>query len=82
MIEPQRARLIPGFAAVKRAAMELGALGCSISGAGPSVFAWCEEAQAAAIAAAMAEAFAREGQATDQWVAAIDPVGARVEYQR
>ncbi|TAK56373.1 MAG: homoserine kinase [Gammaproteobacteria bacterium] len=79
MIEPQRARLIPGFAEVKRAAMDRGALGCSISGAGPSVFAWCEEAQASAIAAAMAQAFAGEGLESDQWVAAIEAVGARVE---
>jgi homoserine kinase len=82
MIEPQRARLIPGFAEVKRAAMDRGALGCSISGAGPSVFAWCEEAQASAIAAAMAQAFAGEGLESDQWVAAIEAVGARVEERR
>jgi homoserine kinase len=40
LIEPQRARLIPGFHAAKDAALNEGALGCSISGAGPSVFAW------------------------------------------
>lgn len=39
IIEPQRARLIPHFYDVKSAAMKAGALGCSISGAGPSVFA-------------------------------------------
>ncbi len=39
IIEPQRARLIPGFYDVKEAAMKEGALGCSISGAGPSIFA-------------------------------------------
>ena len=42
VVEPHRAPLIPGFAAVKAAAMEAGALGCSISGGGPSVFAWCD----------------------------------------
>ncbi len=40
MIEPCRRSLIPGFDDVKAAAMASGALGCSISGAGPSVFAW------------------------------------------
>ncbi|NQU50013.1 MAG: homoserine kinase [Planctomycetes bacterium] len=40
MIEPHRRALIPGFEAVKQAALDHGALGCSISGAGPSVFAW------------------------------------------
>jgi homoserine kinase len=41
VIEPQRAQLIPGFYQVKEAAMNAGALGCSISGAGPSIFALC-----------------------------------------
>ena len=39
IIEPQRAQLIPHFYDVKNAALEAGALGCSISGAGPSIFA-------------------------------------------
>ena len=39
VIEPQRAKLIPHFDKVKEAALEEGALGCSISGAGPSIFA-------------------------------------------
>ena len=39
IIEPQRASLIPGFYQIKEAALECGALGCSISGAGPSIFA-------------------------------------------
>jgi homoserine kinase len=37
--EPYRAALIPGFFAMKEAALRKGALGCSISGSGPSVFA-------------------------------------------
>lgn len=41
VIEPQRAHLIPAFYEVKDAALHSGALGCSISGAGPSVFALC-----------------------------------------
>lgn len=39
IIEPQRAKLIPHFYEVKEAALNAGALGCSISGAGPSIFA-------------------------------------------
>lgn len=39
LIEPQRARLIPHFYEVKDAALDCGVLGCSISGAGPSIFA-------------------------------------------
>src|SRR5205085_567875 len=50
VIEPQRQALIPGFQDVRRGAMEAGALGCSISGAGPSMFAWAPEAAAGAAA--------------------------------
>ena len=39
IIEPQRSQLIPGFDEVKKGALKAGALGCSISGAGPSIFA-------------------------------------------
>ena len=39
LVEPQRKSLIPGFDKVKEGALRAGALGCSISGAGPSIFA-------------------------------------------
>jgi homoserine kinase len=78
VVEPQRQALIPGFKAVKHAAMSHGALGCSISGAGPTVFAWCEAPAAEAIVAAMADAFAAHGLASDRWVSAIEPLGARL----
>src|SRR6202453_1693747 len=42
IIEPQRQNLIPGFKDVQRSAMSHGALGCSISGAAPAIFAWVE----------------------------------------
>jgi homoserine kinase len=58
IIEPQRAALIPGFYDVKEAAMSAGALGCSISGAGPAVFALCANSLIAENAgAAMVQAF-------------------------
>jgi len=78
VIEPQRQKLIPGFAEVKHAALAAGALGCSISGAGPTVFAWTEEADAAAACAGMVEAFRRHGLASDSWVSTIDREGARL----
>jgi homoserine kinase len=56
--EVRRAPLIPGFGDAKAAALEAGALGCSISGAGPTLFALCEsEERAGGTAAAMAAAF-------------------------
>ena len=58
IIEPLRATLIPGFAAVKNAAFGAGALGCSIAGSGPSVFAFADDDSAAQrIGAAMQAAF-------------------------
>jgi homoserine kinase len=57
--EPLRKTLIPHFDGVKRAALDAGALGCSISGSGPTVFAIAPDEPAAnACAAAMREAFA------------------------
>ena len=47
IIEPLRATLIPGFGAVKNAAFGAGALGCSIAGSGPSVFAFAADDAAA-----------------------------------
>lgn len=62
LVEPRRAPLIPGFARVKAAAMAHDALGSSISGGGPSVFAWfASRADAEAAAPAMRAAFAAEG---------------------
>lgn len=82
LIEPQRTKLIPGFEQVKRAALADGALGCSISGAGPSVFAWCEESHSEAIGTAMVRAFADHGLACDRWIAPLDGEGARIVEQQ
>ncbi len=78
VIEPQRAALIPGFQEVRRGAMEAGALGCSISGAGPSMFAWTLEAAVPAVLAAMRREFARQSLATDHWVVEVPSAGARL----
>lgn len=45
--EPARSSLIPNFDPVKKAALDHGALGCSISGAGPTVFAICDDKETA-----------------------------------
>lgn len=74
LVEPRRAPLIPGFARVKQAALDQHALGCSISGAGPSVFAWFDgRASAAAAVESMRAGFADAGLDSDAWVS---PVGA------
>jgi homoserine kinase len=78
VIEPQRAALIPGFGEVRRAAISAGALGCSISGAGPTLFAWCLASHALAVREAMVVEFSHHGLASDHWTTPIDALGARV----
>jgi homoserine kinase len=73
--EPHRSALIPHFDAVKRAALDAGAHGCSISGAGPTLFAIADDASAAAIGSAMKNAFAEIE--SDVRVARIAADGAR-----
>jgi homoserine kinase len=79
LVEPRRAALVGGFAAVQAAARAAGAMGASLSGAGPSVFAWFERVdEAVAGAAAMATAFADAGFASEQWVSPIAGPAARL----
>lgn len=79
LVEPRRAPLIAGFAEVKQAALDSGAMGASISGAGPSVFAWCEdEATAKRAGAAMAAAFAAAGINSDLHLTPIKGPAAEV----
>jgi homoserine kinase len=78
VIEPQRKALIPGFDAVKDAAQTNGSLGCSISGGGPTVFAWCEEARAEPVRDAMVRAFDSHGVGSDAWIVPIENAGARL----
>jgi homoserine kinase len=79
LVEPRRAPLIPGFTAVKQAALDAGALGASISGGGPSVFAWCADAVTAARAShAMQAAFRAAGHESDAIMSPVDAPGARI----
>ena len=79
LVEPIRASLVPGFAEVKQTALEAGALGCSLSGSGPSVFAFASsDDQAAGLAVCMAARF-REvaGLQSDTYVGRVNTRGAR-----
>jgi homoserine kinase len=79
IVEPHRAALVPGFADVQAAAMDAGALGCSLSGAGPTLFAWCDgPTEAEAVRDAMTTAFAQHDVPTEDWVSRIPEQGARV----
>jgi len=77
VIEPVRSKLIPGFADVKQAALEAGAHGCSISGAGPALFAVATAEQAGKVALAMQAAFQRHGLGSRQFICPPDNRGAR-----
>lgn len=77
--EPARAPLLPGFAAAKRAALEAGALGCSISGSGPTAFAFAaDQTDAMDIASAMKAAYEGEGISCSTRISEVSAEGARV----
>ena len=78
--EPYRAPLIPSFYDVKHAAKDIGALGCSIAGSGPSLFAFSESEQIAKnVGLAMKEVFkTKAGLNADFWISKLDSPGANV----
>lgn len=78
IIEPVRKILIPGFDAVKSAALHAGALGCSISGSGPSLFALStSERTAQRVGETMQQAFLDSVNfASDVFVSPINKHGA------
>jgi homoserine kinase len=77
IIEPVRSILIPEFKEVKQAAISNGALGCSISGAGPSMFALSRGIENAQNAGkAMQERFASAGIESAVHVSGINQGGA------
>ncbi len=62
LIEPVRAKLVPCYRAVRRAAMAAGAFGCALTGSGPAMFALAaSERDAARVRTAMVEASLSEG---------------------
>jgi len=75
LVEPRRAEMIPGFWNVKQAALDSGALGCSISGGGPSLFA--VGGDTALVGKAMAEAFEEAGVTSETYLTRPSRLGAR-----
>ena len=61
VVTPARAELITGYHDVRDAALEAGAKGVTVSGAGPAILAACEADDRRTIAAAMVDAFANGG---------------------
>ncbi len=79
IVEPVRSILIPGFDDIKNAAIKAGALGSSISGSGPSVFAFStEENVAGKVGAAMREILNKINIDSDLYISKINAAGPRV----
>ena len=79
IIEPQRLAAVPCFKAVKEAAERGGALGASLAGSGPSIFALCEDSIAAKLAMAMEQACRELGIDCQSWVSPLDAPGVHLE---
>lgn len=78
IVEPIRSMLIPGFAEVKSAAMAAGALGCGISGSGPSIFSFSKgEETALKVGDAMREVYRNIGIDYDVHVSKVNFKGVR-----
>lgn len=79
IVEPVRAKLIPGYNAVKLAALSAGALGCTISGSGPSVLALSnQKSSAEKIRSAMVQAFSEVGLTANGWIGTMTNPGAYI----
>lgn len=79
VVEPIRSTLIPGFADIKSSALHAKALGCSISGSGPSIFALAQDkSQAEKIGHAMSEACTRQGIQATLYISSINKQGPKL----
>ena len=79
VIEPQRKVNVACFDEVIAAASAAGALGSSLSGSGPSIFALCRGSDAANVASAMEQACRAQGIACESWISSMDAPGAHIE---
>ena len=77
--EPIRAFLIPEYEKVKKAVLAAGALGCSISGSGPSIFALSDTPETAqAISAEMHRVFKEANIESNCFVSSVNHDGIRI----
>lgn len=79
LAEPKRTRLIPGFDDARHAALKAGALGCGISGSGPSIFALSKGKETAQrVASAIRQQFLQVGLDSESFVSGMNVDGAKV----
>lgn len=76
--EPYRTKLLPGFGDARQASLELGALACGISGSGPTLFAVCDDPQAAQRVADWLQQHYLQNQEGFVHICRLDTAGARV----
>jgi homoserine kinase len=79
VIEPQRAQFVSCFDNVRDAAMQTKAIGCSLSGSGPSIFALVEDQFAGKLAGEMEQACRDMGIDCQSWISPMTAPGASVE---
>ena len=83
IVEPVRSLLIPMFDELKQAALDAGALGCSISGSGPSVFALSADlATAGEVTEAMRKIYASKDMPFETFSSGVNKLGCRVLSQK
>ncbi|WP_340156152.1 homoserine kinase [uncultured Winogradskyella sp.] len=79
VIEPYRKQLIPHFDEVKSTVLEAGALGCAISGSGPSIFALSKsEATAKAVQLAMQNVYSKSNIQFETYVSKLNTQGIKI----
>ncbi len=78
LIEPQRAAAVPCFEQVKAAALGADAIGCSLAGSGPSIFALGADHDVPNIADVMSRACRDMGYECEFWISPLDAPGARI----
>lgn len=78
-IEPHRKGNVACFDEVTAAAYKAGALGSTLSGSGPSIFALCKDNDTRNIASAMEQACRSQGIGCESWVSSMNAPGALVE---
>lgn len=79
VVEPIRSVLIPGFDQIKKKAIQEGALGCGISGSGPTLFCLCEgEEKAERVGKALQQEFLKFNLNSDRFVSPVNKKGAYI----
>jgi len=76
--EPARLELLPGYGQARSAGIEAGALGVTVSGAGPSAVALVALERRTEVAEALKDGYQRAGIDAESHVAEVDPRGARL----